>query len=116
MTNYNYTPRRQDVIWINFKPSTGQEIKGRHPAVVISTSVYSKLTGLVLVAPITHASNNRLRDFFLPITHLKTIEGYINPLQFYTFSYVNRHAKFSGEVLDDGTFALLQRRVKEIVD
>lgn len=116
MTSSSYIPRRQDIIWINFKPSTGREIRGRHPAVVISTSVYSELTGLVLVSPITHASNNRLKDFFLPVTHLKSIEGYINPLQFYTFSYMNRQAKYSGEILDNNTFALLQRKVKEIVD
>lgn len=66
MTNYeeHYIPDRQDLIWINFKPSVGQEIRGRHPAMVISSANYSRLTGLVMVMPITHAVNNRLKSFF----------------------------------------------------
>lgn len=28
----NYLPQRQDLIWINFRPSVGQEIRGHHPA------------------------------------------------------------------------------------
>lgn len=115
--NYNsYIPSRQDIIWIDFKPSVGQEIKGRHPAVVLSTYIYSELTGLVLVTPITHAANNRLKDFFVPVVGVHAIEGYINPLQFYTFSYTKRHAEFTNEVLDDASFALIQRKVKEIIE
>ncbi|TSO25372.1 type II toxin-antitoxin system PemK/MazF family toxin [Lactobacillus sp. LL6] len=117
MTKFrDYIPNKQDIVWIDFKPSIGQEIRGRHPAVVLSTSIYSELTGLVLVTPITHGTNNRLKDFFIPLTNLTSVEGYINPLQFYTFSYINRHIQFSGEILDDSTFALVQRRVREIVD
>ncbi|WP_322972982.1 type II toxin-antitoxin system PemK/MazF family toxin [Limosilactobacillus pontis] len=69
MTNYKtqYIPDRQDLIWINFKPSVGQEIRGRHPAIVISSANYSRLTGLVMVMPITHAANNRLKSLFIPL-------------------------------------------------
>lgn len=48
-------PDQQDIIWINFQPSKGQEIRGRHPAVVLSHADYTIQTGLVAVSPITHA-------------------------------------------------------------
>ena len=86
MTNYyinKYLPQKQDLIWIDFEPSVGKEIKGRHPAIVMSSANYSKVTGLVMVMPITHAKN---------------IEGYINPLQIFTFSIRKRRAEFAGEI------------------
>lgn len=99
MTNYeeHYIPDRQDLIWINFKPSVGQEIRGRHPAMVISSANYSRLTGLVMVMPITHAANNRLKSFFIPL-HARKLAGFINPLQTYTFSIQKRQAQFAGEM------------------
>lgn len=98
MTSYKqYVPERQDLIWINFKPSVGQEIRGRHPAIVISSANYSRLTGLVMVMPITHGANNRLKSLFIPL-HAQKLEGYINPLQTYTFSIKKRDAQFTGEI------------------
>lgn len=119
MTNLNktsYIPERQDIVWINFKPSVKEEMRGRHPAVVLSTAIYSEVTGLVLVCPITRETNNRLKDFFISVGNLKSIEGYINPLQFYTFSFRGRNIEFTGDILDDSTFALVQRRVKQIIE
>ena len=98
MTSYKqYVPDRQDLIWINFKPSVGQEIRGRHPAIVISSANYSRLTGLVMVMPITHGTNNRLKRLFIPL-YAQKLEGYINPLQTYTFSIEKRNAQFTGEI------------------
>lgn len=111
-----YIPERQDIVWIDFMPSKHEEIRGRYPAVVLSTSIYTRLTGLVVVAPITHASQNRLRDFFIPISNsdLK-IEGYVNPLQFFSFFVKERHVEFSGDVLPDGLYGEVQRRVMQII-
>ena len=98
MTSYKqYVPDRQDLIWINFKPSVGQEIRGRHPAIVISSANYSRLTGLVMVMPITHGTNNRIKRLFIPL-YAQKLEGYINPLQTYTFSIEKRNAQFTGEI------------------
>lgn len=99
-----YIPEKQDLIWINFRPSVGAEIRGRHPALVLSSMGYSELTGLVMVMPITHAANNRLREFFIPL-HAKKIEGFINPLQVFTFSIKGRDAEFTGEICSDQDWA-----------
>lgn len=78
MTSYKqYIPDRQDLIWINFKPSVRQEIRGRHPAIVISSANYSRLTGLVVVMPITHGTNNRLKSLFIPL-HAQKLGGDIS--------------------------------------
>ena len=109
-----YVPERQDLIWINFMPSVGEEIRGRHPAIVMSSSNYSRMTGLVMVMPITHAYNNRLRSFFIPL-HAQKINGFINPLQIFTFSIKKRQAQFIGEIASTQDWAQALTIHKEIL-
>lgn len=113
--NNKVLPRQQDIVWLDFMPSTGQEISGCHPAVVLSTSGYTEITGLVAVSPITHAANNRLKDFFIHI-HSTQVEGYINPLQFYTFSITKRHLQLTGEALGDLAFAQLMKVHQQLLN
>ncbi|WP_125591148.1 type II toxin-antitoxin system PemK/MazF family toxin [Companilactobacillus jidongensis] len=114
-TTNPYIPQQQDLIFINFDPSLGQEITKRRPAVVISNLGYSKLTGLVVVAPITHAHNNILQKqgYFIPINN-NQINGFINPLQFATFDYKKRHCEYIG-LLDTKTFFELKNTILEII-
>lgn len=108
-----YIPERQDVIWIDFDPSLGTEIRKRRPAVVLSSKKYSTISGLALVAPITHATNNQLRQLFLPV-HMQKIDGYINTLQFYTLDYKKRNAEYV-DMLPTATFAILQQRIVSLI-
>jgi len=108
-----YIPDRQDIIWIDFDPSLGKEIRKRRPAVVLSSKKYSKVSGLTIVAPITHASNNQLRQLFLPV-QMKSIEGYVNTLQFYTLDYRKRNAEYVG-MLPTATFAMAQQRIVSLI-
>lgn len=91
----HYQPRKGDVVSIDFMPSRGHEIQKRRPALVISNQQYAKMTGLALVCPITHAKHNRLAEtgLMVPIQTEK-IEGYVNPLQFHTFDFVQRHMQY----------------------
>ncbi|MCF6159762.1 MAG: type II toxin-antitoxin system PemK/MazF family toxin [Furfurilactobacillus sp.] len=111
----NYVPDRQDIIWINFSPSQGEEITKRRPAVVISSKGYTSITGLTLVVPITHGVDNRLKDFFIPIQTNVGIDGFINPLQLHTFSVKKRRAEFSGEIVSSFNYAFLQQRLKQLM-
>lgn len=115
MMNYNYLPQQQDIVWIDFMPSKGNELTGRHPAVVLSSSGYTEITGLVAVSPITHAENNRLKEFFIPIT-CNTIDGYINPLQFFTYSITKRHLQFTGEILGDLAFSQIIETHRQLLN
>ena len=46
-------PKQGDVVWITFDPTLGHEQSGRRPAVVISGDAYNKISGLMLVCPVT---------------------------------------------------------------
>lgn len=48
-----YIPDQGDVVWLNFEPSTGKEIRKRRPAFVLSRRAFNDHTGFVVVAPIT---------------------------------------------------------------
>jgi mRNA interferase MazF len=84
----DYFPRKGDIVAIDFNLSSGSEIRKRRPALAISNSRYSALTGLAVVCPITHAQNNRLRktELFVGVKN-DHVDGVVNPLQFHTFDY-----------------------------
>jgi mRNA interferase MazF len=48
-----YTPKRGDIVWLEFNPLKGKEIQKTRPAIVISPYEYNKKTGLALFMPIT---------------------------------------------------------------
>ncbi|WP_025023467.1 type II toxin-antitoxin system PemK/MazF family toxin [Companilactobacillus nodensis] len=50
----DYKPRQGDIVWIDFDPTRGHEIKKRRPALVISSDDYNSATNFIIVSPITH--------------------------------------------------------------
>lgn len=48
-----YVPDRQDIIWLNFEPQQGKEIKKTRPALVLSPADYNSKVGLAICIPIT---------------------------------------------------------------
>lgn len=77
-----YSPKQGDIIWLNFTPSTGKEMRGKHPAVVISSNAYNKKTSYIIVCPITSKGN----EFggYLPLNGY-SIHGRINTIQIHSF-------------------------------
>lgn len=49
----NKFPKQGDLIWINLDPVFGHEQGGRRPAVVISGNDYNKISGLMIICPVT---------------------------------------------------------------
>lgn len=82
-------PEQGDIITINFDPSASREIQKRRPAIVISTTNYSLVTGLVAICPITSTQ----KKHFLPLSENHQIKGYINALQVKTLDYEARQWK-----------------------
>lgn len=112
----SYIPNQQDIIYIDFDPAVGHEIRKRRPALVLSNQGYSRLTHLVVVAPITHAANNALRaSGFLVKVASQHIDGYVNPLQFYTYDYSNRHSEFI-DILDTPSFVKVKQTIIDILN
>jgi mRNA interferase MazF len=48
-----YTPARNEIIWLDFQPTKGKEICKYRPALVLSSQVYNKQSGLLICCPIS---------------------------------------------------------------
>lgn len=48
-----YIPERGDIVWLDFEPQRGSEIKKTRPALVISPKKYNVKTNLAIFMPIT---------------------------------------------------------------
>ena len=48
-----YIPERNDIIWLDFEPTKGQEIGKYRPALVLSSKAYNQKTGLLICCPIS---------------------------------------------------------------
>jgi mRNA interferase MazF len=81
-----YIPLLGDIIWVNFDPSRGKEIKKARPALVVSSNGYNQATGMVGICPITSTDNKK--PHFIPLSkNHRKVYGCINPLQIRTIDY-----------------------------
>jgi mRNA interferase MazF len=92
MTARAYLPDAGDLIWTDFDPTRGREQAGRRPALVISSAIFTKNTGLAVVCPIT----SRVRPFptsvvlppGLPVSgeiltsHIRSIDTLARPIRY----------------------------------
>jgi mRNA interferase MazF len=92
MTARTYLPDAGDLIWTDLDPTRGREQEGRRPALVISSSTFTRNAGLAVVCPIT----SRVRPFptsvvlppGLPITgeilisHIRSIDTIARPIRY----------------------------------
>lgn len=53
-----YTPRQDDIVWLEFDPQKGREIQKTRPALTISPYSYNLKTSLGLFMPITSKIKN----------------------------------------------------------
>jgi len=56
--NVFWIPERQDIIWINFDPQVGREMKGCHTCLVLSSRISNYMEGTVLGIPMSTAEYN----------------------------------------------------------
>jgi mRNA interferase MazF len=98
-----YTPRRGDLVILDFNPQSGHEQKGRRPALVISKDVFNKATGLAICCPITNT--DRKVPFHVPIAGRTSLTGFVMCEQVKSLDYRSRKMKLieraSQDVLDD---------------
>ncbi|HPW40594.1 MAG TPA: type II toxin-antitoxin system PemK/MazF family toxin [Bacillota bacterium] len=79
----SYVPKQGDILWITLDPQLGHEQKGRRPGLVISNDTFVKMTGLILLCPITRTDNGfplhlKLSDYntcgYVMIEHVKSMD------------------------------------------
>ncbi|WP_368645696.1 type II toxin-antitoxin system PemK/MazF family toxin [Alkalibacterium putridalgicola] len=86
-----YSPRQRDIVFIDFDPSKGYEIKKRRPALVLSRNEYNVSTNMVIVCPIT--STDKDHPFLVKITSEKLPSkstSKVNTNQVYSLDYSER--------------------------
>jgi mRNA interferase MazF len=103
-----YTPKRGDVIWLEFNPQAGHEQAGKRPALVISPEAYNHKTSLLLVCPIT--SQIKGYPFEVELPPGLQIKGVILADQIKSLDWQARNTQFACQVPD----SILQKTVAMI--
>lgn len=88
-----WCPDRRDMIWINFNPQTGREMKDIHPLLVLSPREFNERTGIVIGLPMTTATYNETNPFAVKLTGPKGAPSYILAHQPKSFDWRARQAK-----------------------
>ena len=53
-----YVPGKGDFVILTFDPQAGREQRGRRPALVVSSTLFNRHTGLAMVCPITNTARD----------------------------------------------------------
>ena len=88
-----WLPDRRDIIWIDFSPQTGREMKDRHPMLVLSPLAFNERTSLVVGLLMTTAANNDTNPFAIKFTGPKGVVSYVLAHQPKSFDWRQRKAK-----------------------
>lgn len=124
MSKQTYHPARGDILHVNFSPSAGHEMADPHFGLVISSSRFSKATGLCIVLPLTtkHHPDQKLQGTPLMMLVPKLAgldrQGWVYVHQIKTIDYRERGAVFRAKVDDDNLDFLIDvmERVRALID
>lgn len=58
-----WCPDRREIIWIDYNPQKGREMRDVHPVLVLSPRAFNERTGIVIGLPLTTASYNETNPF-----------------------------------------------------
>jgi len=86
-----YVPDRGDIVWLDFDPQRGKEIKKTRPALVVSPKKYNEKIGLALFIPIT--SQIKGYPFEEPL-NLEEIHGALLCDQIRSLDWKGRRARY----------------------
>ena len=88
----SWVPDRRDIIWIDFNPQSGREMKDHHPMLVLSPKAFNERTSLVIGLPMTTAAYNETNPFAIKLTGPKGAVSYILGHQPKSFDWRARQA------------------------
>lgn len=89
--NSKYVPHRGDIVWLDFDPAAGSEIKKRRPGLVLSPYDFNRVTNYAMIAPIT--STVRGHVFEVALDDCET-RGVVVCQQAKSLAYTFRNASF----------------------
>ena len=98
--NGTQTPRRGDLVRLDFTPQAGHEQAGRRPALVLSPESYNRKTGLAIACPITSQAKGYPFEVALPPG--QTVSGVVLSDHVRSIDWRARRAKRAGQA-DEAT-------------
>ncbi len=93
MTRPAWVPDRGEIIWINFNPQSGREMRDRHPMLVLSPKKFNDRTGIVIGLPMTTADYNSTNPFAIKFEGPQGVISYVLAHQPKSFDWRRRSAK-----------------------
>jgi len=108
-----YCPDRGDIVWVEFSPQAGREIKDRHPALVITPKKYHQKSGLALVLPITSVAKGYPFEARLPAGG--RIDGVVLADQIRSLDWQARNFQFIEKLPLDEVGALVDDYVAKLI-
>ena len=88
-----------DIIYLDFNPQTGNEQKGRRPAIIITNNLFNKYSKMLMVCPITNTNKNH--PFHIPLDERTKTTGTILCDQARTLDITARNAAFIEKAPDE---------------
>ncbi|TAG25777.1 MAG: type II toxin-antitoxin system PemK/MazF family toxin [Burkholderiales bacterium] len=89
----DWVPDRKDIIWINFNPQVGKEMKDLHPMLVLSPKIYNAKTNMVIGLPMSSAEFNATNPFAIDNSKATGEPSYIICNQPKSFDWLHRGAR-----------------------
>ena len=103
------TPKRGDLVWLNFSPQAGHEQSGHRPALVISQDAFNERRGLIIACPVT----SRIKGYAFEIrVNIGDVSGVVLADQPRSLDWRARGARF---IASSAETVALAHRVAEIV-
>jgi mRNA interferase MazF len=88
-----WSPDRGEIIWIDYNPQSGKEMRNMHPMLVLSPQIFNKQTGIVIGLPMTTADYNSSNPFAVKFHGQRGAISYILTHQPKSFDWRERKAK-----------------------
>lgn len=93
MTKNAWIPDRGEIIWIDYNPQSGREMRDMHPMLVLSPKKFNHRTGIVIGLPMTTAEYNDTNPFAVKFEGKRGTISYVLAHQPKSFDWRQRNAK-----------------------
>jgi mRNA interferase MazF len=88
-----WVPDRGEIIWIDYNPQSGREMRDMHPMLVLSPMKFNDRTGIVIGLPMTTATYNSTNPFAIQFHGKRGAVSYVLTHQPKSFDWRQRGAK-----------------------
>lgn len=94
-----YVPKKGDFVALTFDPQSGDEQKGRRPALIVSNTLFNQQTGLAIACPLT--TTDRGYPFHVAVAGNQDVTGFVMVEQVKSIDFRAREAQYIGRAADD---------------